>query len=286
VEEPPVAIADVDPAVEAYVASAEATLWSPVGEPARQWLFARGIGEEVLRANRVGFDPGPKGFYRPRGLPNWRVTHASPGGPGVVYPVLSAEGRVVYFQTRYLDPAAAGRDKYENPWSSLAVNPRVAAIRIPSPDPAMGGFTLVTEGIPDGLVVAQTGAAVAAVVGAGNYGHEVARHISHAFPTGRLAVVWDADHGGRRGACILAVRLVALGRDVVVSTPPPEHNDIGDWWKAEPHTVAGTVASFRRPALYVPELAFAGGPARPTVRGATPLRAAPPHLGLTGIDNP
>ncbi len=48
----------------------------------QRWLAERGLGEEVLRANRVGADPGPAALDRPRGLPR--------GGPAVVLPVLGA----------------------------------------------------------------------------------------------------------------------------------------------------------------------------------------------------
>lgn len=246
---PPTVGGRVDPSVEAYVATAAEVLWTDDGEPARRWLFARGIREDVLRANRVGFDPGPRGFYRARGLPNWRVTKEAPGGPGVVYPVLSSNGRAVYFQTRYLDPAAVGRDKYDNPWTSLAQNPRIAVVRVPRLDRALAGMIVVTEGLPDGYVAAQTGAQVAAVVGAGNHGHEVARRLHEAFPVGTFAIVWDADGGGRRGGCILGVRLTALGREVVLSAPPAEHNDINQWWTADTSAVPGALASMARPAL-------------------------------------
>src|SRR5687767_13333710 len=67
------------PEVERFVAAAETHLWSEQGRPMRRWLAERGLGEEVLRANRVGADPGPTALDRPRGLPR--------GGPAVVLPV-------------------------------------------------------------------------------------------------------------------------------------------------------------------------------------------------------
>lgn len=241
----------VDPAVEAYVDTAAELLWGPSGEPGRSWLRQRGFSDEILRANRVGYDPGPRAFRRPRGLPRH--------GPGVVYPVLGPDGAAVYFQTRYLDPIAAGRDKYDNPWSGLASNPRVAVLRTPSANGAFEGLVVVTEGIPDGLVVAQTGARVAAVIGAGNHGPEVAPRISEAFPTGRFAIVWDADWGGRRGGCLLGVRLVELGRDVVLSAPPRSCNDVNDWWRHQPTALREALASARRSPLYRPDFAAGGG---------------------------
>ncbi|MDP9402668.1 MAG: CHC2 zinc finger domain-containing protein [Actinomycetota bacterium] len=242
-----VPVSAVDPAVEAYVATAAELLWGPSGEPGRSWLRGRGFSDEVLRANRVGYDPGPRSFHRPRGLPRH--------GPGVVYPVLGPDGAAVYLQTRYLDPIAAGRDKYDNPWSGFARNPRVAMVRTPSANGAFEDLVVVTEGIPDGLVVAQTGARVAAVIGAGNHGPDVAPRISEAFPTGRFAIVWDADWGGRHGASLLGVRLVELGRDVVLSSPPRGFNDVNDWWRAQPAGLPAALASVRRSPLYRPGIA-------------------------------
>ena len=55
--------------IENHVAACETHLWSPAGAPMRRWLARRGLGEEVLRANRVGADPGPRSLPRRAGLP-------------------------------------------------------------------------------------------------------------------------------------------------------------------------------------------------------------------------
>jgi hypothetical protein len=220
-------------------------LWGSLGEPGRDWLRARGFSDDVLRVNRVGFDPGPRAFPRDRGLP-WR-------GAGIVYPALGADGTALYFQTRYLDPAAAGRAKYDNPTSALAVNPRIAALRVPDPDPTLDGLVVVTEGIPDGLAVAQTGAQPAAVIGAANHGPAVADRLHQTFPTGRFLIVFDADHAGCRGGGLLGGHLAALGRDVVLSAPPPTHHDLNDWLKAEPAGLLDGLAAGARPGLYRPQ---------------------------------
>jgi hypothetical protein len=234
----------VDPDIEAYVATAEEILWTPRGEVGREWLHNRGLSDDVVRANRVGFDPGPRAFRRRRELPR--------RGAGVVYPVLGSDEKAVYFQTRYLDPVAAGRGKYDNPWGGIAANPRVVPIRVPSPDPHLSDLVVVTEGIPDGLVVAETGAPVAAVIGAANYGTEVVQRLHSAFPRGRFAVLWDADHGGRRGGCILGVRLRAIGRDVVLGAPPFGFGDVSEWWQADLAGLPSAIASTAHPVLYVP----------------------------------
>src|SRR5260221_3947350 len=143
-EQPPVALATpfVHPDVEAYVERAVDFLWGPRGEEARTWLRARGLGDEVLRPNRVGFDPGRDILRRAHGLPH------RDHGRGVVYPALAPDGAALYVQLRYLDPAAAGRDKYDNPSSELATNPRVAVVRVPAPNQSFDGLVVVTEGIP------------------------------------------------------------------------------------------------------------------------------------------
>lgn len=270
----------VDPCVEQYVATAAELLWGPRGEAARTWLHNRGLTDDVLRANRVGYDPGRHVFSRPRGLPR------RPQGAGVVYPVLGTDGIAVYFQLRYLDPLAAGRDKYDNPWSGLATNPHVAVLRVPAPDPALAGIAVVAEGIPDGLVVAQVGAPVAAVIGSGNYGPDIAPRINRAFPTGRLVIPWDADRGGRKGSCVLGARLVQLGRDVLLTAPPEEHNDIGKWWQEDPRELTATLRSFDRPALYpgfVAEPAYEIGPPNPQTSPA-PSATATARRDLTPSD--
>ncbi|MDQ1537049.1 MAG: primase, partial [Actinomycetota bacterium] len=85
-----------NPEVERFVAAAEAHLWSEQGRPMQRWLAGRGLGEDVLRANRVGADPGPAGLERARGLPR--------GGAAIVLPVLDADGLATYLQARYLHP--------------------------------------------------------------------------------------------------------------------------------------------------------------------------------------
>lgn len=255
-----------DPCIESYVAVAAQILWGTHGEVGRDWLHARGFTDEVLCANRVGFDPGPRIFHRDRGLP-WR-------GAGIVYPALAADGTAVYFQTRYLDPVAAGRDKYDNPTSALAINPRVATLRAPDPDPRLGGVVVITEGIPDGLAVAHVGARVGAVIGAANHGRPVASRLHRTFPSGIFIVLFDADHAGRRGGALLGAHLAALDRHVVLSAPPSPHNDINDWWKAEPAALADAVSTGGRAGLYQPDT---GGSAVPEHLS----RADAPALGRT-----
>jgi hypothetical protein len=217
----------------------------PLGGPlTRTWLRHRGFSEEVLRANRVGYDPGPRAFRRARGLP-YRA-------PGVVFPVLGPDDRAVYVQIRYLDPTKAGRDKYDNCMSRVALNPRVVVLRTPCPDPALAEIVVVAEGIPDGLVGAELGARAAAIIGAGNHGPEVAHRLSDAFPHGRFVLPWDADHGGRKGRSVLGAQLVEFDRDVVLSAPLDGHKDLNAWWIADRDGLAAAVACFPVAMLYRP----------------------------------
>jgi len=98
---------EASPELERYVAECEALLWAPAGQRVRRWLAAGGLKDQVLRANRVGADPGPAQMPRANGLPR--------RGPGVVFPVLE-DGRAVYLQTRYLRP---GKTRYDNPAARL-----------------------------------------------------------------------------------------------------------------------------------------------------------------------
>jgi len=146
-----------DPAVVEYVRRAKELLWSSVGGAGRNFLHRRGLGEAVLRANHVGYDPGRALLERARGLP-WR-------GPVVVLPALDEEGRTRYLQVRYLAPVE-GR-KYDNAVEQLVgPSPRVVFPRIPA-ETADPGTVLVCEGQLDALSAAQAGYTAAAVLGAG-----------------------------------------------------------------------------------------------------------------------
>jgi hypothetical protein len=206
--------------VERFVAAAEAHLWSEQGRPMRRWLAERGLGEEVLRANRVGADPGPTALDRPRGLPR--------GGPAVVLPVLGPDGEATYLQSRYLSPNG---HKYDNPSAALAGGlPRTAEVRLPRP-PADPGLVVVSEGIPDALVAAQAGYRAAAVLGAGVPDERTAAALVERFPTERLVVAFDADGPGQAGAERLQELLAERGAGDRVSRleVPTAAGDLNGW---------------------------------------------------------
>jgi hypothetical protein len=208
------------PEVERFVAAAEAHLWSEQGRPMQRWLAERGLGEEMLRANRVGADPGPTALDRARGLPR--------GGPAVVLPVLGPDGEATYLQSRYLSPNG---HKYDNPSAALAGSlPRTAEVRLPGP-PADPGLVVVTEGIPDALVAAQAGYRAAAVLGAGVPDERTAAVLVEHFPTERLVVAFDADGPGQAGAERLQELLAERGAGDRVSRleVPVAAGDLNGW---------------------------------------------------------
>lgn len=211
------------PDVERFVAGAEAWLWSEQGLPMRRWLSDRGLGDEVLRANRVGADPGPASLERVRGLPR--------GGPAVVLPVLAADGTAMYLQSRYLQPRS---HKYDNPSAALAGPlPRAAEVRLPHP-PKDPGLVVVSEGIPDALVAAQAGYRAAAVLGAGVPDERTAAALVERFPIERLVIAFDADDPGHAGAERLRELFGETGAVNRVATleVPAVASDLNGWQQA------------------------------------------------------
>lgn len=230
-----------DVRVESYVASASALLWGAQGAGALQWLHQRGFGDAVLRANRVGYDPGPRSLRRPKGLPH--------RGSGIVLPILGPGEHAIWAQTRYLDPVGAGR-KYDSVVSDIAPNPRVATIRTPqAPRP---GVVVLTEGIPDGLTVAHTSVQPVAVVGTGNTGPDVAQRLHAAFPHAAFVVAFDNDTAGRTTGPKLGAHLADLGHRVVATSAQEPHKDLNDWWRADPAALTEHLDASVRPALYRP----------------------------------
>ena len=85
-------------AVEWIVEASEECLWSPMGEPALDWLRGRGLDDHTIRRFRLGFNPvsyrtlpldcligddgGPVGFYVARGVTMpWLAPGACHAGP-------------------------------------------------------------------------------------------------------------------------------------------------------------------------------------------------------------
>jgi DNA primase len=209
--------------VLAYVAACKQHLWSEHGGRWRAWLQARGFSDPVLRANRVGADPGPAVVPRASGLP--RRGHA------VVFPVLADDREPAYLQARYLDVERAGR-KYDNPADRLSSNPRVALVDTPraiARAGAHGHALVVCEGIPDALTVAGAGHAAAAVLGAALPDEAVARRINQLAGNRPIVIAFDNDPAGRRGSHQLHRILDGHHRAPVRLLSLAEGTDLNDW---------------------------------------------------------
>jgi DNA primase len=225
------------PRIEQLVDAAAGLLWEPVAAIARRHLHGRGFSELLLRANRVGFDPGPAVLPRADGLPR--------RAPGIVYPVLdAATGKAVYYQIRYLSPRAASVRKYDSPASEMAANPKLAAIQpVDAPVP---GFVAVTEGIPDALTAAQARLRAVAVLGVSHAGTDgassLARRLVTEHPSPGYIVCFDRDRAGLAAGDRLADGLAQHGVAVARILPPDQGMDLNDWWRAAPDELQAQVA--------------------------------------------
>lgn len=219
-----------------YVERAEKLLWTPAGAATRQWLSSRGLHEPVLRVNRVGADPGRRFLPRPKGF--------AAGWPAAVFPALTADGDVSYFQARILEPRA-GRGKYDNPAVRWACNPRVGWAQ---PDPRITRPALViTEGLPDALLAAQAGFRSAGLLGAFAADRRVVDEIAEVARrscVGGVVICVDADAAGRALEEWLTSELTEAGVSTHV-VRPPDGTDLSQWstesdlWISEVEHVAG-----------------------------------------------
>jgi DNA primase len=237
------------PVIEQFVAQAADLLWQPIGDGARRHLQRRGLTPPILRANRVGFDPGPRQLARPAGLPRF--------GPGIVYPVLDpTSGAATYYQVRYLGSTASTR-KYDQPVTDVAANPTVAHIR--NPTPPSPRTLVVCEGIPDALTAAHTGLAAVAVLGATHQPDALAAQLTQAPPGTVFLVAFDTDRTGTVAAYRLAAHLAQHG--AVVARFAPAAPDLNAWWQADPttltHQLTATARMLSSLALPAADLAIA-----------------------------
>ncbi|HXC77096.1 MAG TPA: toprim domain-containing protein [Candidatus Acidoferrum sp.] len=211
------------------------TLWSTAGRPMLDWLHARGLSDEILQANQVGGDPGPRHLARARGIPS--------RGPAVIFPVLDDYGPI-YLQARYLNPDAAGGRKYENPASWVATNPRSAPVR--SANVAGGDSTRlwICEGLPDALSVAQYGEQSLALLGVGLADQQLVAYIRREHLHERIVIGFDADGRGRSAAAELAGQLSKAGHRRAEEVELPQRiKDLNDWVTRDPNTLRNYLAS-------------------------------------------
>lgn len=206
-----------------YVEECANRLWQPEGRPVLGWLTrVRRLPVDVLRANRIGADPGRHRQARPDGMPS--------AGWAAVLPV-HEDGRVVFAQLRALR-APSGRPRYLNAAERLAPNPRVAMFAPPAP---AGASVIVTEGAIDALSANAAGFRAAPVLGAALAGlgsstgaaNPVVDRLAATHAT--LVVAFDADAPGDHAARCLTQMLRGRGARVARLAVPIEANDLNGW---------------------------------------------------------
>jgi hypothetical protein len=188
--------------------------------PMRRWLRARGFDEPIMRANRLGADPGPARLDRAKGLPR--------AGAAIVLPVLGTEERPTYLQARYLRPN--GR-RYDNPSTDLVgSSPRLAEARVPGVTKT-DDVVLVCEGIPDALTAAQAGHRAVGVLGAALPDEQLSHRLLERFPREQLVIAFDADDSGRAGQRRLTSLLdeAGAGNRVACLDVPRRWGDLNGW---------------------------------------------------------
>ena len=216
----PLAPGEVRAELSQYVDACEAWLWSPRGMPMRRWLRARGFDEPIMRANRLGADPGPSHLDRAKGLPR--------AGAAIVMPVLGPDDCPVYLQARYLRPN--GR-RYDNPATDLVgSSPRFAEARLPG-EAKSNDLVLVCEGIPDALTAAQAGYRALGILGAALPDEQLAHRLLERFPQDRFVLAFDADDSGQAGQSRLSGLLdeVGAGRRSTCLEVPRRWGDLNGW---------------------------------------------------------
>jgi hypothetical protein len=86
--------------IDDYIAQSAELLWTKHGEQGRDWLNEHAIlHEPTLRANLIGYDPGPHLQYRSAGLPS--------NGPAIVFPIVNKPNtppRYVHIRSIHLEP--------------------------------------------------------------------------------------------------------------------------------------------------------------------------------------
>lgn len=219
--------AQPDDRVIAYATVCTRLLWSPLGAEVRDWLHGRGLDDEVLRANRVGADPGRARLRRGKGIPYG-------AGPGATFPALNPAGEIRYVQTRALEPRP-GYGKYDNPSATMAPNPRLSVAFPPRLNDS--DQLVVCEGIPDSLVAAQAGFRAVGLLGTNALDDSVAARIANLADSNDLdvTVIVDVDDSGAgRSLGAQLTRGLGASHGVMVRVvEPPGGHDLNTWALAE-----------------------------------------------------
>ena len=184
-------------AAKSYLADCARLLWTRSGAHARSWLHERGLTNDVLDANLIGFDPGPRSLDRAEGLPgNQSEQPHLPAGGGIVYVAFDRAGDPIHVQCRLLRP---GSSKYINPRRPHGSIPAVSFPRTS----ITGGPVVVTEGISDGLIAVTAGFRSAAITAATTVRPQTATElIAHAGDE-RIVLAIDNDTAGNSATAAL-----------------------------------------------------------------------------------
>ena len=210
----------------------ERHLWeSEAGAPVREYLEARGLGQDVCREFRLGLSPGSglaqkaqqKGFTREElrraGLTNARGNDYFP--QRLMFPLADARGRVVGFQARKLREDDPLRGKYVNsPEGELFHKSAVLyGLNLARAAIAKQERAVVVEGNTDVIALRQAGfEPVVASMGTALTEHQL-KELQRL--TRRLYLCFDADAAGE-AATLRGMELAAeRGFDIRVVTLPP-----------------------------------------------------------------
>lgn len=220
-----------------WVNECEHRLWQPAGAGALEWLHDRGLADHVLRANRIGYDPGHRRVPRHSGLPM---------GRGITVCSFDQIGEIAYVQVRNLEPDAPS--KYTNPTPRHGSLP---AVTFPRGGPENGPL-IVTEGVFDGLAATQAGYRAAALIStssaAGSSAERTAARIVEHAHGNTIVVALDGDPAGRNASRQLCERLLAVNPALDVRVLQlPDHHDLSSLHARKdtscPHTPTTTHAS-------------------------------------------
>jgi DNA primase len=217
--------------LEQSTAYFERVLWeTEAGEPVREYLAERGLGEQVAREFRLGLSRGvglvtkakESGFtpdeIRSAGLANQRGNDYFPFR--LMFPLGDARGRIVGFQARKLRDDDPLRGKYVNtPESELFKKGNVLyGLHLARPAIAKQDRAIVVEGNTDVIALRQAGVEpVVASMGTALTEHQL-RELGRL--TKRLFLCFDADAAGQEATLRGMQLAVGQGFDVRVVALP------------------------------------------------------------------
>jgi DNA primase len=209
----------------------ERHLWEgPAGEPVREYLAGRGLGEEIAKEFRLGLSPGrglaakakEKGFttdeLRAAGLTNQLGNDYFP--QRLMFPLADARGRVIGFQARKLHEDDPLKGKYVNsPESELFKKSSVLyGLHLARPAIAKQDRAVVVEGNTDVIALRQaTFEPVVAAMGTALTEQHL-RELSRL--TKRLYLCFDADAAGEEATLRGMERAHAQGFEIKVVVLP------------------------------------------------------------------